>query len=114
MEQELRNRNLEDFRKGKTKILIVTDVAARGIDIPLLDNVVNFDFPDTQKLFIHRVGRTARAGRQGRVFNLVSVDDLPYFFDVKYYLGKSFILSTDKEHAKEVDALVAKFEAGDY
>lgn len=101
MEQELRNRNLEDFRKGKTKILIVTDVAARGIDIPLLDNVVNFDFPDTQKLFIHRVGRTARAGRQGRVFNLVSVDDLPYFFDVKYYLGKSFILSTDKEHAKE-------------
>ena len=101
MEQQIRNKNLEDFRKGRTKILIVTDVAARGIDIPLLDNVVNFDFPDNQKLFIHRVGRTARAGREGRVFNLVSVDDLPYFFDIKYYLGKKFILSGDEESKKE-------------
>ena len=95
MEQELRNKNLENFRKGKIKLLIVTDVAARGIDIPLLDNVINYDFPDSQKLFIHRVGRTARAGRKGKVFNLVTVDELPYFFDIKHALGKKFILSTD-------------------
>jgi ATP-dependent RNA helicase DDX54/DBP10 len=95
MEQELRNKNLENFRKGKIKLLIVTDVAARGIDIPLLDNVINYDFPDSQKLFIHRVGRTARAGRKGTVFNLVTVDELPYFFDIKHALGKKFILSTD-------------------
>ena len=103
MEQELRNKNLESFRKGKVKLLIVTDVAARGIDIPLLDNVINYDFPDSQKLFIHRVGRTARAGRKGKVYNLVTVDELPYFFDIKYALGKKFILSTDAN--KEEDSV---------
>ena len=86
-------------------ILIVTDVAARGIDIPLLDNVINFDFPDNHKLFIHRVGRTARAGKSGRVFNLINSDELPYFFDIKYYLGKKFVLSSDDEESKKEDTI---------
>ena len=101
MEQDLRNQTLEDFKKGRKKILIVTDVAARGIDIPLLDNVINFDFPDNHKLFIHRVGRTARAGKSGRVFNLINSEELPYFFDIKYYLGKKFVLSSDDEETKK-------------
>ena len=105
MEQDLRNSTLEDFKKGRKRILIVTDVAARGIDIPLLDNVINFDFPDNHKLFIHRVGRTARAGRSGRVFNLINSDELPYFFDIKYYLGKKFILSSDTEELKREDTI---------
>jgi ATP-dependent RNA helicase DDX54/DBP10 len=105
LEQDIRNATLEDFKKGRKKILIVTDVAARGIDIPLLDNVINYDFPDNHKLFIHRVGRTARAGRSGRVFNLVSSDELPYFFDIKYYLGKKFILTSDSEELKKEDTL---------
>ena len=105
LEQDLRNSTLEDFKKGRKKILIVTDVAARGIDIPLLDNVINFDFPDNHKLFIHRVGRTARAGRSGRVFNLINSDELPYFFDIKYYLGKKFILSSDTEESKKEDTI---------
>ena len=105
LEQDLRNSTLEDFKKGRKKILIVTDVAARGIDIPLLDNVINFDFPDNHKLFIHRVGRTARAGRSGRVFNLINSDELPYFFDIKYYLGKKFILSSDTDESKKEDTI---------
>ena len=105
MEQDLRNTTLEDFKKGRKKILIVTDVAARGIDIPLLDNVINFDFPDNHKLFIHRVGRTARAGKSGRVFNLINSDELPYFFDIKYYLGKKFVLSSDDEESKKEDTI---------
>jgi len=105
MEQDLRNTTLEDFKKGRKKILIVTDVAARGIDIPLLDNVINFDFPDNHKLFIHRVGRTARAGKSGRVFNLINSEELPYFFDIKYYLGKKFVLSSDDEEAKKEDTI---------
>ena len=105
LEQDIRNATLDDFKKGRKKILIVTDVAARGIDIPLLDNVINFDFPDNHKLFIHRVGRTARAGRGGRVFNLINSDELPYFFDIKYYLGKKFILSSDSEESKKEDTI---------
>ncbi len=54
LDQTARNANLARFRSRKCRVLVVTDVAARGIDIPLLDNVINFDFPDKAKLFVHR------------------------------------------------------------
>ena len=98
MEQNLRNKNMEDFKKGRIKLLIVTDVASRGIDIPFLDNVINFDFPDSENLFIHRVGRTARVGRIGKNFNLISSYELPYFFDIKYALGKKLIINENNDN----------------
>lgn len=91
MDQELRNRNLEKFKKRKIMTLLVTDVAARGLDIPFLDNVVNYDFPDNVKLFIHRIGRTARVGKEGRVINILSPSDVAYFFDMKVNLGKRIV-----------------------
>lgn len=60
--QAARKINIAKFRAGRAQFLVVTDVAARGIDIPLLDNVVNYDFPPQPKLFVHRVGRAARCG----------------------------------------------------
>ena len=63
LDQLNRQMQLENFVKGITNLLVVTDLAARGIDIPLLANVVNYDFPVGPKSFIHRVGRTARAGQ---------------------------------------------------
>lgn len=80
---------LAKFRAGKAKLLIVTDVAARGIDVPLLDNVVNFDFPCKPKLFVHRAGRAARAGRFGRAVSLVEPEELPYLVDLHLYLGRT-------------------------
>ena len=56
--------------------MIVTDVAARGIDIPMLDYVINYDFSPTSKLFVHRVGRVARASRSGTAFNLIAIDEV--------------------------------------
>ena len=79
---------LGKFRVGKAKVLLVTDVAARGIDVPLLDNVVNFDFPTKPKLFVHRAGRAARAGRSGRAISLVEPEELPYLVDLHLYLGR--------------------------
>ena len=58
------------------QILVVTDVAARGIDIPLLDNVINVDFPAKPKLFVHRVGRAGRAGRLGKAYSMVAPDEV--------------------------------------
>lgn len=76
LDQQARRIHLARFRSEKEKVLIVTDVAARGIDIPLLDHVINYDFPGTCKVFVHRVGRVARAGRPGKAWSLVSNDEV--------------------------------------
>jgi ATP-dependent RNA helicase DDX54/DBP10 len=68
--------------------LIVTDLAARGIDIPLLENVIHYDFPTKLKLFIHRSGRTARAGQAGTSYSLISPDELAYMHDLSIFVGR--------------------------
>ena len=65
---------MEKFRKGITRILIATDVAARGLDIEGIDVIVNYDFPEDQEYYVHRIGRTARAGRTGAAIALLSVE----------------------------------------
>ena len=62
--------NTAKFATKKVNVMVVTDLAARGIDIPMLDNVINYHFPSKSKLFVHRVGRVARAGRQGTAYSL--------------------------------------------
>ena len=71
-----------------TNILVVTDVAARGIDIPVLENVVNYDFPTGARVFVHRVGRTARAGRTGWAWSFLTTPELPYLLDLQLFLGR--------------------------
>eukprot|EP00906_Rhabdomonas_costata_P027976 RCo039707 len=88
MHQEARKRAVEDFRRARVPIMVVTDVAARGIDIPLLNNVINFSFPSTPKLYVHRVGRAARQGRSGTAFSLVGLDEFSYLLDVLLFLGR--------------------------
>ncbi|KAI9758243.1 MAG: ATP-dependent RNA helicase dbp10 [Lichina confinis] len=92
LDQTARWMHVQDFRSGATNILVVTDVAARGIDIPVLANVVNYDFPAQPKIFVHRVGRTARAGRRGRSYSLVTVSDAPYLLDLQLFLGRKLVL----------------------
>jgi len=103
LDQTARKINLAKFRNGKTKVLIVTDVASRGIDIPLLENVINFDFPPTAKLFVHRVGRAARAGRPGFAFSLVSQEEVPYLIDLQLFLGRPFLTDFTGLREEDVD-----------
>lgn len=95
LDQVARNMQVEDFRTGMTNILVVTDVAARGIDIPVLANVINYDFPPQPKIFVHRVGRTARAGQRGWSYSLVQDTDAPYLLDLQLFLGKRLLLGRD-------------------
>jgi ATP-dependent RNA helicase DDX54/DBP10 len=106
MDQQARKDNLQKFKSGKAKILIVTDVAARGIDIPALDNVINYDFPAKPKLFVHRVGRAARAGRSGQAISLVAPDEIPYMIDLHLFLGRPLMnkkedFDSNKDEGKE-------------
>lgn len=77
-------------------VLVVTDIAARGIDIPSLDYVINFHFPGKPKLFIHRVGRCARAGRSGTAFSIFSTDDEAHMLDLHLFLNRPFDAKNSK------------------
>eukprot|EP00928_Gymnodinium_smaydae_P098862 TRINITY_DN9292_c0_g4_i1.p1 TRINITY_DN9292_c0_g4~~TRINITY_DN9292_c0_g4_i1.p1 ORF type:complete len:920 (+),score=250.89 TRINITY_DN9292_c0_g4_i1:177-2936(+) len=88
MDQVAREEQIAKFRNKKAGILVTTDVAARGVDIPLLDHVLNYDFPPSAKLFVHRSGRTARAGRSGLAVSLVTMEDLPYTVELMLFLGQ--------------------------
>jgi ATP-dependent RNA helicase RhlE len=81
--QGQRQRALEDFRKGKTYVLIATDIAARGIDIPGIEIVVNFDLPNVPESYVHRIGRTARAGATGRAIAFCAPDEHKQLWDIE-------------------------------
>ena len=102
MDQTARKIHIAKFRAGKTSLLVVTDVAARGIDIPLLDNVINYDFPPKPKLFVHRVGRAARAGRSGFAYSLLTVDELPYALDLHLFLSRPIRAAPTEEEIEAV------------
>lgn len=95
LDQAARKQQLYRFRAGRTTILVVTDVAARGIDIPVLANVINYCIPSSPKVFVHRVGRTARAGRRGWAYSLVRENDIPYLLDLELFLGRKLLLPKD-------------------
>jgi len=86
--QAARQRALADFKKGSIRVLVATDVAARGLDIELLPHVVNFDLPNVPEDYVHRIGRTARAGQQGHAISLVCVDEHQMQRDIEKVLGQ--------------------------
>jgi len=81
--QGARTRALEGFKQGSVRVLVATDIAARGIDIDQLPQVVNFDLPNVPEDYVHRIGRTGRAGAEGRAVSLVSADEFEYLFYIE-------------------------------
>uniref|UniRef100_A0A8C8RGC1 ATP-dependent RNA helicase DDX54 n=1 Tax=Pelusios castaneus TaxID=367368 RepID=A0A8C8RGC1_9SAUR len=108
LDQAARKINLAKFVHGKCAVLIVTDVAARGLDIPMLDNVINYSFPAKAKLFLHRVGRVARAGRSGTAYSLVAPDETPYVFDLHLFLGRPLLLASPHEKPSDKDGVFGR------
>ena len=81
--QGQRDRAIEAFRSGETKILVATDVAARGIDIPGVEFVINFDLPNVPDNYVHRIGRTARAGREGEAISFCAADEVDLLLQIQ-------------------------------
>lgn len=101
LEQKLRNENVHKFKTKQVNVMIVTDLAARGIDIPILDNVINFNFPAKPKLFVHRVGRVARAGRYGTAYSILSFDELPFVYELSLFLNHPFKTANEQSGVQE-------------
>jgi len=87
-EQKEREQTMYDFRHGNLKILIATDVSARGIDIPNVDYVINYDLPETMEYYVHRVGRTGRAKNKGNAVTFCSEDEQEQLNAIEKRLGK--------------------------
>src|SRR5690606_30890735 len=81
--QNQRTLALANFKQGKVQILVATDIAARGIDIDQLPQVVNFDLPNVPEDYVHRIGRTGRAGSNGQAISLVSLDEFKQLRDIE-------------------------------
>ena len=86
--QNARIRALEDFKAGKVKVLVATDIAARGLDIEDLPHVVNFDLPHVPEDYVHRIGRTGRAGATGEALSLVCAEDRPLLAAIERLINK--------------------------
>lgn len=112
MTQSARLEALDQFKSGEIPILIASDVAARGLDIPLVSHVFNFDIPSNAEDYVHRIGRTGRAGRTGIAVTLVATDDdEKYLAAIETLIGKTIPADNDTKAASTKDKPQAKSTA---
>ncbi|CUX82293.1 MAG: Superfamily II DNA and RNA helicase [Roseibaca calidilacus] len=97
LDQSVRTRTLEKFRAGELRLLIASDVAARGLDVPSVSHVFNFDLPSHPEDYVHRIGRTGRAGRSGKAISLMVPADQKYLDAIESLLGKQLPRGTAPE-----------------
>lgn len=103
--QGQRDRAIRDFKSGETRVLVATDVAARGIDIPGVTHVYNYDLPEVAEAYVHRIGRTARAGKDGQAITLCAPDELRLLRAVENLMGiRVGVLSGEVPNAAEIAA----------
>ena len=92
--QSARTKALSGFKNGTVEVLVATDIAARGLDIPLLPHVINFELPNIPEDYVHRIGRTGRAGAKGEALSLVSSEENNYLRDIEKLIGNRIQIST--------------------
>lgn len=102
--QTARQRALENFRVGKTRVLIATDIAARGIDIDGITHVINYEIPNISESYVHRIGRTARAGAEGIAISLCDAEERAFIKDIEKLIGKQIpVVKTQPFHSALVE-----------
>ncbi|MFZ2587157.1 MAG: DEAD/DEAH box helicase [Alphaproteobacteria bacterium] len=105
MKQNARSRTLDQLHRGSVKLLVATDVAARGIDVKGLSHVINFDMPQVAEDYVHRIGRTGRAGETGIAISLVAPSDVPMLRDIEKLLKKPMELASMEGFEPKTDEL---------
>ncbi len=98
--QNARERALSHFKQGATRVLVATDIAARGIDIEGISHVINFDLPEVAEGYVHRIGRTARAGASGTACSFCDADERPLLRDIERLIRMQVRVVTDHPHAQ--------------
>ena len=88
LSQNARERVMQKFRSGKLPVLVATNVAARGLDIKGIDQVINFDIPDSPQLFTHRTGRTGRMGQRGQSITFLMPDQIRQWKAIEQFIGQ--------------------------
>lgn len=102
--QSARQRALENFRAGRCRVLIATDIAARGIDVDGITHVINFEIPNIAENYVHRIGRTARAGTEGVAISFCDSEEKSFIRDIEKAIGKPIPIVTEQPyHSKEVE-----------
>jgi ATP-dependent RNA helicase RhlE len=114
--QGARTKALDNFKSGNVRVLVATDIAARGLDIPLLPHVINYELPNIPEDYVHRIGRTGRAGASGEAISIVSVDEFEYVRGIEKLLGETLNQETIEgfevtETLKEVETKKAANKA---
>ena len=102
--QTARQRALENFRAGRTRVLIATDIAARGIDIDDISHVINFEVPNVAESYVHRIGRTARAGAQGIAISFCDAEERSFIRDIEKLIGQPIPVDTTQPYHSEAVA----------
>jgi ATP-dependent RNA helicase RhlE len=110
--QGARTRALADFKSGKVQVLVATDIAARGLDIDQLPHVVNFDLPNVPEDYVHRIGRTGRAGREGEAISLVCVDELKLLRDIERVIKREIPKRVIEGYEPDVSIKAEPIERG--
>lgn len=102
--QNARQRALENLREGRIRVLVATDIAARGIDIDNITHVINFELPHETESYVHRIGRTARAGAQGMAISFCDAEEKSFLFEIEKLINKKIpVISDQPYHSVEVE-----------
>jgi len=97
--QNARQRALGNFKSGHTRVLVATDIAARGIDVDNLSHVINFELPNVPETYVHRIGRTGRAGASGIAFSFCDMEEKEFLRDIQKLISTSVPIVTDHPYA---------------
>ena len=108
--QAARTKALDGFKQGRFRVMVATDVAARGLDVDDITHVINYDLPVEAETYVHRIGRTARAGANGDAISFCCAEDRSYLREIERLLGKP--VPTDTEHAYHSDEALPSYKSG--